>query len=632
MEKDLEKTGVVQVDGAWATRITYTTALSGADAGTLDLRFLQDRTQVARATLKRAAALEVLGERNIATIDAQIAQANKEDGSVKGELKGRKLSFREITLSGPSPQPENSIEVADARTQDRQGEANQSGWSGVDRFTDPKHKASAPVTEIIPAANRATGESPPNAPTASAQELRAEAPALNGAASPARTTEPKADAVKAAGTEQNPPKAESIPQADAAERNPPAVVPVPPHIAARYQVKENRYHFDDETLAFVDRGTRLTVETENKAVLRDLIDIAQARGWQAVTVRGTQSFRRAAWREAYEAGLEVKGYQPTDRELNAADPARTRHLSPKDAPSEAREPASPPAARDADSTANGRPESDAKVQYGKLVTHGAAPYRDDPKNSMSYFVTIQDLAGNLRTQWGVGLKEAMARATTAPNPGDAVGLERIGSKPVSFVMRKVDANGELVTEEVAGKRSSWIVEKAEYFEARKAARQETPAPKASSPTVDPAASRADPEAGSRPPTLTADQERAAAIRSAIMTRDELQLKYPDINRAIFAHMEAHEQFADAFVKAGLIRESDRTQVIAQMRERLAGQVESAEPLVEPDNKKIATLISRSVLRVANEIGRTPVEVTPARAAMRSQPPRERARDDPAVRA
>ncbi len=410
------------------------------------------------------------------------------------------------------------------------------------------------------------------------------------------------------------------------------MVPVPPHIAARYQVKENRYHFDDQTLAFVDRGTRLTVETENKAVLRDLIAIAQARGWEAVTVRGTQSFRRAAWREAYEAGLEVKGYQPTDRELRAADSGRTRYLGPKETPSEAREPEGTAAARDAETRANGRPGSGTEVLYGKLVTHGAAPYRDDPKKSMSYFVTIEDLAGNLTKRWGVGLKEAMARSATRPDPGDMVGLQPNGTTPVSVVMTQVDIDGKLVTSQIPAKRNEWIVEKAEYFEARKAARQGPRAPEASASTSNPAASRTDPEAGSRTPTLTAGQERAAAIRSAMMTRDELQLKYPDINRAVFAHMEAHEQFADAFVKAGLIRESDRTQVIAQMRLRLAGQVERAEPIVEPDNKKIATLISRSVLRVANEIGRTPVEVTPARAAMRSHPPRERARDDPAVRA
>ena len=90
--------------------------------------------------------------------------------------------------------------------------------------------------------------------------------------------------------------------------------------------------------------------------------------------------------------------------------------------------------------------------------------------------------------------------------------------------------------------------------------------------------------------LTPQQEAAAAIRSARTTREELQLKYPDLNRAVFQHLASHDQFADAYVKAGLIRESDRAQVIGQMRERLARGVEGGTKLKEPDDKQVNTLI------------------------------------------
>jgi 2-oxoglutarate dehydrogenase complex dehydrogenase (E1) component-like enzyme len=90
----------------------------------------------------------------------------------------------------------------------------------------------------------------------------------------------------------------------------------------------------------------------------------------------------------------------------------------------------------------------------------------------------------------------------------------------------------------------------------------------------------------------------------------LQLKYPELNKAVFQHLASHDQFAEAFVKAGLIRESDRTQVIAQMRDRLATKLEQGAAIKEPNNKEVNTLIRRSVNRVAADIGRQPIEIEP----------------------
>jgi len=83
-----------------------------------------------------------------------------------------------------------------------------------------------------------------------------------------------------------------------------------------------------------------------------------------------------------------------------------------------------------------------------------------------------------------------------------------------------------------------------------------------------------------------------------------------MNKAVFQHLASHDQFAEAYVKSGLIRESDRAQVIAQMRERLAGKLERGAIIREPDNKEVNTLIRRSVNRVAADIGRPPIEIQP----------------------
>jgi hypothetical protein len=258
-------------------------------------------------------------------------------------------------------------------------------------------------------------------------------------------------------------------------------VPVPAHIAAKYLVQGNTYHFDDRTAAFVDKGTSLTVHTHNKAIIQDLIAIAKARDWHSVKVSGTREFRREAWSAAAAAGISVNGYSPSEIERMAAARAGTR--------------------RDYANSAETSPQA------------------------------------------------AMDAPTDRARPGGTA--------------------------------------------------------------------------------LTRDQEVAAAIRSATTTREELQLKYPEVNQAVFQHLASHDQFAQAYVKSGLIRESDRAQVIAQMRERLAAQIERGAVIREPDNKEVSTLIRRSVNRVAADIGRPAVEIQPRTIEMAD---RSGAREDVQVRA
>jgi len=74
--------------------------------------------------------------------------------------------------------------------------------------------------------------------------------------------------------------------------------------------------------AFRDQGRRLVTASESEEVVRDLVAIAQHRGWSRLHVSGSETFRRAAWMEASRRGLEVKGYRPSERDLQELD--RTR--------------------------------------------------------------------------------------------------------------------------------------------------------------------------------------------------------------------------------------------------------------------------------------------------------------------
>lgn len=584
MASDFDQTGVFRVNGAWATRIKYEATALGENTDTVNLRFMQGRAEVARTAISRSELGDLLGEPNRTTIERHLANdADKYLAVVSGELRGQKLHFREVTLPDPEPAPaENSIAPTPRRERSNPGEPK----------ADP---------EASPGRKKSDDATPPRA---------------------AQTPDDKDDAKKAAAKEER----EDPSRATAA--------PVPPHIAAKYLVKGDIYHFDDQTVAFVDKGKSLTVQTHNTAVIQDLVAIAQARDWQAITVTGTEAFRREAWRAAASAGLTVTGYMPSELERVALERERGRREARNGEAAQSRASETATAERADASQSHPGPwasRSADAVRYGVLVDHGEAPYRHDPEQSASYFVTVRDAKGQERTAWGVGLKDAIETSKTAPVAGDVVGIRRAGSEPVTVMQRVVDENGEVTTQAIGAKRQTWEVEKTSYFRPRTGSSSQDQRAPSDLAERSPMASTNDGNGqglGAR--ILTREQEVAAAIRSAATTREELQLKYPEVNQAVFQHLASHDQFAEAYVRSGLIREADRAQVIAQMRERLASQVERGRSIREPDINQVNALIRRSVNRVAADIGRPPLKIeprTPAPATARASV----VRDDMQVR-
>jgi hypothetical protein len=90
---------------------------------------------------------------------------------------------------------------------------------------------------------------------------------------------------------------------------------IPESVARRFLKIEQEYYFADKTLAFTDRGNKLATRGAHPDVVRSLIDIAVARGWGNITVRGTEEFRRSAWFAAAQSGLRVAGFEPTALDL-----------------------------------------------------------------------------------------------------------------------------------------------------------------------------------------------------------------------------------------------------------------------------------------------------------------------------
>ncbi|MFT3906785.1 MAG: hypothetical protein QM718_10815 [Steroidobacteraceae bacterium] len=241
---------------------------------------------------------------------------------------------------------------------------------------------------------------------------------------------------------------------------------VPEHIQRRFVQVGKKYYFPDGARAFTDRGRRLTTPSENTEVIRSLVTIAQARGWNEIVVRGTDQFRREAWFAARMMGLAVRGYRPS--EVEQARLVRTLAGRPAAGEQKSAEAKPPPdKARSSRQRPAGNPNTDLIV--GRLLAHGAAPFQQDPHESMSYFAKIQTPKGE-RVVWGVDLERAFAESLTRPQVGDEIGLRFVDRRQVTVKTAKRDGAGKVVGEtDLDTHRNRWVVEKREFFERRTAA-------------------------------------------------------------------------------------------------------------------------------------------------------------------
>ncbi|MGK9419995.1 LPD7 domain-containing protein [Pseudomonas cedrina] len=278
---------------------------------------------------------------------------------------------------------------------------------------------------------------------------------------------------------------------------------IPEHVKAKFVQVEDKYYFPDKTHAFDDKGQKLSTTSENKLVIASLVDIAKERGWDQVTVRGTEDFRRAAWFEASLNGLEVSGYRPnaiekaqlaklikdTARETektNSIEVGSSRVAGSQTeradrAPASQGNPTSPKGESSAAAAAGqsqgtsdrGSDLPDINVPQfglrdgvvtGQLVEHGQANYQFDKKKDKSYFVKVMTEAGE-RTVWGKDLGRAVREGKVVP--GENVVLEKVETKGVIAKEKVFDEQGNQTgTRDVDAIRNTWkvgSVDKAKAF-------------------------------------------------------------------------------------------------------------------------------------------------------------------------
>ena len=253
---------------------------------------------------------------------------------------------------------------------------------------------------------------------------------------------------------------------------------VPDEIRERFIGIGAKYYFPDGAAAFTDHGAKLTTLSENTEVIRSLIAIARAREWGEIKVSGTERFRKEAWFAARLAGLEVRGYRPTEFEQERV----VRAIARREAGAADREPSGGSTKQDGEVAS--RRESSVQSQLntsraaeeyspitGRLVDHGRATYRHDPKEPMSYYVRIETPRGD-REIWGVDLERAFRESLSRPTIGDEVTARSDNRDSVTVSTPQRDAAGRVIgKEEIATYRNRWIVERSDFFAERAAAAQ-----------------------------------------------------------------------------------------------------------------------------------------------------------------
>lgn len=152
---------------------------------------------------------------------------------------------------------------------------------------------------------------------------------------PTRVHQPEAPAPQKAAKQQEAPARQAAPAAQTRDQQPVSSSPPVPvedagqaaaekrrqellaSLAQRFTINAGEYRFRSEQhrVAFVDRERTVTTDRNEPEVARAMVDLAEAKGWRTVQLKGTEPFRAAAWMEASVRGLKSVGYEPTRADL-----------------------------------------------------------------------------------------------------------------------------------------------------------------------------------------------------------------------------------------------------------------------------------------------------------------------------
>ncbi|WP_376100947.1 LPD7 domain-containing protein (plasmid) [Roseomonas sp. CCTCC AB2023176] len=205
---------------------------------------------------------------------------------------------------------------------------------------------------------------------------------------------------------------------------PPRDRPGEPDALSRTYYREDRdgerRYWDDyarTSLALRASGTTIATEREDRATVRAMLDLAEARGWGTVELKGSEAFRREAWIEAAARGIEARGHRPTQPEQQEAERRRAEREAPRRDPAEVPRETSPRPGRD------GRELTPDLSPDGRLVFAALSEKIDRAmvrldagmKAELRAFVA-GELVRKEREEGPVVLSAEQRRAAAAPEP------------------------------------------------------------------------------------------------------------------------------------------------------------------------------------------------------------------------
>lgn len=98
---------------------------------------------------------------------------------------------------------------------------------------------------------------------------------------------------------------------------------LPEIVLGAYTVKEGKFHDpDSNALRFEDHGKKLSTQVEDRKVITHMLEVAAAKNWSQLELKGTETFKQIAWLEAQARGIETKGYKPNERDLEQLENLR----------------------------------------------------------------------------------------------------------------------------------------------------------------------------------------------------------------------------------------------------------------------------------------------------------------------
>lgn len=90
----------------------------------------------------------------------------------------------------------------------------------------------------------------------------------------------------------------------------------PGELKAKFVFTESGEYIDkDGYYHFADKGDNLKTNKRDLDTVRAMLEVANAKNWEAIQLKGNKEFKRLAYIEASIQGIEARGYTPTERDL-----------------------------------------------------------------------------------------------------------------------------------------------------------------------------------------------------------------------------------------------------------------------------------------------------------------------------